>query len=177
MKTKILKFSLLTAVLGVALWSCKKDVTENPNPINTEANLSEKLNFLQAVPSSANSSEAGPGIRVRITWEEWGRARRSCRGWGLCEFTFEIEPFWVMANNSSNVTHIEGNNYISQILLANPASDDIDMNDHPLIIDYDITKEIDIDGNIETFILKADEYVFMEDIGEFGGYQVNIIKL
>lgn len=51
------------------------------------------------------------------------------------------------------------------------------MNDHPLIVDYYITKEIDIDGNIETFILKADEYVFMEDIGEFGGYQVNIIKL
>ena len=45
MKTKILKSTILIAILGVALWSCKKDVTENPNPINTEANLSEKLNF------------------------------------------------------------------------------------------------------------------------------------
>ncbi|MGB1041267.1 MAG: hypothetical protein ACPGVD_10365 [Flavobacteriales bacterium] len=29
MKTKILKFSLLTAILGIALWSCKKDLNEN----------------------------------------------------------------------------------------------------------------------------------------------------
>ena len=38
MKTKILKFSILTAILGIALWSCKKeeDNSKTPNPEITE---------------------------------------------------------------------------------------------------------------------------------------------
>ena len=34
MKTKILKFSLLTAALGIGLWSCKKEEVTSTNPNN-----------------------------------------------------------------------------------------------------------------------------------------------
>lgn len=176
MKTKILNYSIITAILGFVLWSCKKEISETPTSINTETNLTEKLSFLQAVPSSSNNAEAGPGIRVRITWDEWGRAKRKCLGWGLCNINFEFEPYWEMGNYSSNVTNVEGNNYISQILLASSVPSDIDMTNNPLIVDYDIAVETENNGISETFILKANDYHFQDNLGEFGGYQVDIIK-
>ena len=36
MKTKILKLSLLTSILGIALWSCKKELNESNNPSQTK---------------------------------------------------------------------------------------------------------------------------------------------
>jgi hypothetical protein len=39
MKTKILKYSLLTAILAIAFWSCNKDI--NPSTANPDLNLSE----------------------------------------------------------------------------------------------------------------------------------------
>ena len=70
MKTKTLKFSLLTAVLGIALWSCKKDIESPTTPtdkINPSAILSQEVKIEFTDNESVNKMTSGDFAET-INW-------------------------------------------------------------------------------------------------------------
>lgn len=62
MKTKILKFSIITAIMGIALWSCKKD------EINTVQNNTDLLSRIELQTKEFNSSQNL--IQAKINWKK-----------------------------------------------------------------------------------------------------------
>ena len=62
MKTKILKFSIITAIIGIALWSCKKD------EINTIQNNTDLLSRIELQTKEFNSSQNL--IQAKINWKK-----------------------------------------------------------------------------------------------------------
>ena len=70
MKTKILKFSLFTAILGIGLWSCKKDIESSITPtekINPSAIISHEVKIEFTDNESVNKMTSGDFAET-INW-------------------------------------------------------------------------------------------------------------
>ena len=102
-------------------------------------------------------------------WDDWGRTSRNCAGWGLCHYT----DCWFCDVNDK---HHRGKVVFDE-----------ETRDGFLIIELDPTDDIQyvaikeqkifyVDDDIDNpnSILHKGEYEFDKEIGEFGGYKLDI---
>ncbi len=121
--------------------------------------------------STFNLNENHKWCLYYCEWDEWGRASRDCKGWGLCNFY----DCW-----NCNIDNKNGK-YQGKVLF-----DDITREGF-LIIELDILDDIqkyaienneifsiDEDINNPNSILHKGQYQFDSTIGLHGGYKINI---
>lgn len=178
MKKILLYITFFTVLLGVIV-GCEKENQKNLN--NTEINENQQnsefnTNILKSLP---------PGVSGKIyyaTWDEWGRAAKKCKGWGLCNFV----DCWFCCVNDDTGEIVDCETGLP-IVNSGTIYIDEETGDGNMIIelnpkDYDqyvaILKKstffIDKDIYSDKFILKKGEYIFNERIGKFGGYNINV---
>jgi len=82
-KIKFMAIFILMAL--VTFTSCSKD-NETTETYDENAILTQ-LRFVDVNTRIANMQNAENQSRIKIIiveWDEWGRKRRNCKGWGLC---------------------------------------------------------------------------------------------
>lgn len=155
---------LLTAIYI----SCKKS-TEEPRNTSTQNEISSSMN-----------SEKKFHIYF-ATWDEWGRTRRNCAGWGLCNFQ---DCWFCCTDDHDQVIDCQTHQRIAN---AGKITIDDETKQGDMIIQLDpsfpthndaINQRLTVyvDDNLENakFIINAGEYLFDEHIGSFGGYRLNV---
>lgn len=152
--------------------SCKKGTDQNGNTLTKEE-------ILQSSQSSTGNEQ-----RYHIyyaSWDEWGRARRNCDGWGLCNF----QSCWFCCTDDHNqIVNCQTQQRIEnagKITIDDQTKDgDMTIELHPSIqiqndaITQRLTLYIDQDLENAEFIIRAGEYIFDQQIGSFGGYRLNV---
>ncbi len=135
-----------------------------------------------------NTTESGINKKVEFhihyaTWDEWGRAKKNCKGWGLCNYS----GCWFCCTDGGVIVDCD-----SASKIQNSAT--IIVNDRTkqgfFIIELDpsitiqneaiINKKIfyiDEDIVFENTILHKGEYSFNEQVGEYGGYKLNVTEI
>lgn len=109
---------------------------------------------------------------ISLSWDEWGRKARDCKGAGLCNFRLEeVEIRIPIRSFSANVEKRD-----DRLLVDIAANEDLIFEDdsRKLYIDEDIYTTSHDD---RTFRLPAGEYEFIESIGESGGYRLELFEL
>ncbi len=152
------KFFGIIAFLGIIMLSCSKTTDLIPNPVSGK-------NSEVVVTSSSESSKVIIGIWV--SWSEWGRARRNCEGWGLCNYNWG----WTYGGEKSAPVYAEPNGkmYVNILIDAIPEGENVQF----LIIDEDLTST---GANGDTYLIKKGEYPLNSSLGSLGGYKVGIQK-
>lgn len=170
--------ALLTISTSIMIISCTKE--NEKNTIN-EDQIAKSLVFKEFQPQSVTrqnrivytGSDAGKLIIIR--WEEWGRASRDCRGWGLCNAEWFEWGREVNYNGNGNgyaaplqIDDTTGKYYLD-ILLG--AESTIPEN----LLDLKIDAEFELDTTLEIgkkLIFKQGTYHFDSTLGEFGGIKI-----
>ena len=162
---------IIVLVIGIfiTLYSCQE---ENDQILN-ESEL------------NVNNLKVAPGVTGHIyyaTWEEWGRAAKDCKGWGLCNYsdcwgccTDDITGEIVDCESGQSVNN-GGTVYIDEktgsgymLIELDPTisvQQDAITNKLPFYIDENIAGKI--------FILLKGEYLFDTKVGKNGGYTVSV---
>ena len=103
------------------------------------------------------------------TWDEWGRAKKDCDGWGLCNFV----DCWFCDNGESNysgIIDLNVNDTLGQLIIElNPADE---LQNEAIKQKKIFYIDQDIINNIAT--IHSGEYLFDPNVGEIGGYKVDI---
>ena len=163
----------------------KDFVVSNDSLKLTRGNLNNKI-----------TDEIDNQISIGICkWEEWGRTSRNCKGFGLCRFT------WTPLGNF--ILHVIIDRLLDSLLdeeYVGVVNKDDSGNPHmyirlakaptqalvpDFIMDEDVVGEpyaqeyVDEEGNVikglpSEMILKKGIYSFNPNIGEYGGYEVDI---
>ena len=114
-------------------------------------------------------------------WDEWGRKKRDCRGWGLCNY---VDCWFCCIENGVIVDCDDG----EKVKNSGTFIIDVDTNTGFLIIELDpdiviqneaiiAQKTLFVDEDIvypKSEVLKGD-YIFDQTVGENGGYKLNAI--
>lgn len=209
MKKKL--FGLTIASIAM-ITSCQKECVEKPatapneaaahtNKISTNAPVSEEdiawnsfetknyngnIRTVEGVPGNGGGEPALDIIIVE--WDEWGRAKKNCRGAGLCNATWFPELRTIAAPGTGNngggrpdlMHHAvpvkfdkEKRTYYIDILANHPMKSPMAAELETLPIDEDIvlsTKEVlGLD-----LVMKAGVYKFDPRLDEFGGFRINL---
>jgi len=160
-------FALLVFISSILIISCSK-----------------KQNEIDEVSPNAASVNKAPTPHIYYaTWDEFGRASKDCKGWGLCNFndcwfccTDEMEnivdcEFQSIIMNSALIIIDEESNSGSFIFKLNP-KDSI----QNVAIKEGLTFYIDDDIKSESFVLYKGEYLFNKHVGNYGGYIMKASK-
>ena len=159
-------------VFGITIViSCnKKKESQNFN----EDLIPKRLSF-QKIDLNTISTK---GTIVIVEWDEWGRAKKNCGGWGLCNAVWFPQPTDSEKSDSTisnfstllKLDSITGNYYID-IILSAPVPDDVPIELFPLRIDENFTFNVEeaIGKNLQ---FNEGEYPFDESLGEFGGFRI-----
>jgi hypothetical protein len=168
---KLLVTGCAIFLLSTIYMSCKKNTDQNRNSV-VENEISSRIN------------STGDERKFHIyfaSWDEWGKASRDCKGWGLCNF----QSCWFCCTDD----HGQIINCQSEQKIANAGKITIDdaTKQGNMIIELDPSIQIQNDAitqrltlsveqNIENagFIIHASEYLFDQQIGSFGGYRLNV---
>ncbi len=154
------KIILSLAVITIGLFtSCDKTKNVTPQNINDSKSL-ETIN--------TNSQQARKVIYA-AGWDEWGRATKSCNGWGLCNYRdcWACDPAEV-----ARVAKVEFDDETMKgflIIELNP-SQPIERN----AIDSTLTFHIDYDIDNVNSLLYAGSYTYNRNVGVYGGYKIPI---
>jgi hypothetical protein len=192
-------FVKLSFVVGIifTVLSCAKEDNKKVFDRNT---LAQRLNFktVEIDPKEnrdrENDEELDTGSTITITivtWDEWGRKKKQCKGWGLCNadwFPKDEEPkeseqnrsYKVLSNELkkySSLIEYEKNTdrYYMDILLSKPLPSDIPTDQIDLVIDEPIelnTKDI-LSCDL---IFNNDNYPFLTNLGDYGGYRLYLLR-
>lgn len=119
------------------------------------------------------------GKFIIVSFDEWGRARRNCDGWGLCNAE------WIYCtHNNVPVSCLKGSqkgsgvlsqdvnsNYYIDVLLSNikPNSNEFDY----FSVDDDISSPVN-ESLKKSLAIKAGVYSFDSSLGQFGGYRLSV---
>jgi hypothetical protein len=172
MKTKIL-LPVLLAIQVAGLFSCTKEVSTN-KIIPVE----QQLKFLTADDRINRyiKKNAREGV-VIVSWNEWGRKKKDCKGMGLCNAhwfpgnTIITNP----DNSEGGSTILEYDNlndhYYFDILLAVKPPTNLTTADMEFIIDYEINLDTKIELGMDLVIIPG-TYQYESNRGEFGGYRI-----
>lgn len=180
---KKLKMFVLLFVLFVfsslTLGSC----SNSDESVVESGNLTEELTIdSNNVALSGDPTSFHPFI---MTWTTWGRTSKNCDGNGLCNF--EVVCWWCCTDANGNVVPCR-----SQSTSVNSAIGRIydDTNTGYLTIKLDpidsyhlnlITnrQSLFIDEDLENsdLVLLEGEYLFDENIGGYGGYEIAVRKI
>ena len=167
-KITIITTSVLI-IASVVFYSCKKDVKNN---ISISNNYTYKnLKFKNQKSDLYNLKEEGGGTIVEF--DEWGRKKKQCHGWGLCNAVW-----FPKADSSTNPIYAAPlmfdsgtNKYYIDILLSEPMPLPIPDELQNIPIDEDfIIYSHEYSGT--DLIFSAGEYPFDITLGDFGGYRI-----
>jgi len=175
-KIKFLAIFVFMALLTVT--SCSED-----NEVNSfdENAIAKQLSFVDVDTRIANKQSKGTQSRFKIiivSWDEWGRASRQCRGWGLCNADWfpsaqRRAQKSTSTNGSATLLELDNslNKYYIDILLAETPPSEIPTDALTLKIDenFELNVKSEISQNL-TF--NQGDYPYDDSLGEFGGYRV-----
>lgn len=167
------KLILAISMLGLFLISCEK---QDQKPAFDENTLPERLKF--EIFNLNNYSERGNKPILRVEWDEWGRAKKDCDGWGLCNATWtwfppEEKSIHITAPVYSTIVQydLNQNKYYIDILLSEMVPADIPIDLYPLAIDQSFT--LYTSSVIGTdLIFNTGEYPYDSSLGTHGGFRI-----
>ena len=145
--------------------------------------LTEKENFNEdLIPQKLsfqknNLNPYNRGEIIIVEWDEWGRKKKDCKGWGLCDAVWfpKAEEKSVNSDFSVYSTILQfdqiSQKYFIDILLSEVVPIDIPIELYPLPVDesFIIYTEEAIGRNL---IFEEGEYPFDETLGSFGGFRI-----
>jgi hypothetical protein len=153
---------IVTAIL-FATTSCKKEAEVAKNQVS--AQNSKEL-----------SEEPSRKVTITISWDEWGRAKRDCKGWGLCNFKIEI--IIIKDKDSRSSDNPSTNPYSAELYYQRDGRAYIDVlidktyEGTSLFIDEDLYS---VDENGQLYMIPEGEYKLNPTLGKMGGYTVPVI--
>jgi lipoprotein len=137
------------------------------------------------VDNSDNDGHMGEDFTIGIFGWDWGRPKKNCTGFGICDFT------WFPALKKEHDIHIslpaddtnasllmqtsEGQTY-TDLLLAEPMKDEYKEEIPPLPVEKSILYSASVNGKKVSYKLKKGEYHFNPELGEHGGYRILLHK-
>ncbi len=147
---KIILGSLILLVIGV-ISSCQKEIK------NT------------SIKESQSTQTASKPVIYHAEWDEWGRAKKGCKGWGLCNFS----DCWFCddgeALHTADVIFDDQTKEGFMIIELDP-SDPVEANAITTAKAFYVDEDIDNPNSI----LHMGIYPFDQTVGEYGGYRLNI---
>jgi len=168
----VFNFTILLVV--ISFFSCDK----------SEVVTDENIQTTNQSFNSLNSSK----VRFYIyysTWDEWGRKKKDCKGWGLCNYTdcwfCCIDDYSDQVVDCENSQRIENVGIVTidtetdtghMVIELDPSisiQNDAIVNQKILYIDYDIVTD--------NSVVHADDYLFDPNVGSYGGYILNVTQL
>jgi hypothetical protein len=174
---KIILFYMSVVMIFTALFiSCSK---ENKPTIREQKNISKLLNFVSIndrLKEKENTNNRS--FIIIVSWDEWGRKKKDCKGWGLCKAKWFPEFNTKMAipdpgNGGASIVEYNAiaGKYFFDILLSSPPP--------PTLLPSDLTFEIDEDILLDylpeagtSMKILAGSYIFNGSIGSNGGYRI-----
>lgn len=156
-------FALLSLVISTILFfACSRDEQIQNQKVDSTEKL---LTFKTFDPNQYETSRF-----YIVAWDEWGRKKKQCKGWGLCNADWwgddgeKKYQFPLQFDSASN-------QYYLDILLAETMPTPIPEELKMLPIDEDIvlSKIPEFNNNLT---LKAGEYSFDITLGKYGGYHI-----
>tara|TARA_B110000114_G_scaffold78488_1_gene83171 strand:+ start:188 stop:733 length:546 start_codon:yes stop_codon:yes gene_type:complete len=176
-KIKFLAIFVFMALLTVT--SCSED-NEAVNSYDENA-IAKQLSFVDVDTRIANKQSKGIQSRVKIiivSWDEWGRASRLCRGWGLCNadwFPYFKRTAQKSTSTNGGATLLEFddslNKFYIDILLAETPPTEIPTEALTLKIDENFELEVE-DAISQNLTFNQGDYSYDDSLGEFGGYRI-----
>lgn len=180
MKTlkQIVQLPLLLCLL-YTLISC--DVNNDLRNTNTivEEDIASVVTFKEIEKNKVTNSKWCGHI---VSWDEWGRKSKDCRGWGLCNASW-FQPCTEKKNTSASdskkiksfATEVykekTTGNFFILLALNKPIPEEINVSDLLFRIDEDIF--LDTEKSLgRKLIFKTGLYKFDETVDEFGGYKI-----
>jgi hypothetical protein len=179
-KLKLLFLSTLLIIFtSIIIVSCTK---ENENSSINEDQIAKYLVFKEINSRSTDAQnrtvytgENGDNI-VIVRWDEWGRASRGCRGWGLCNadwFPGDRRVNYENGNGYATYLQIDDTTgkYYLEVKLG--AKSTIPEN----LLDLKIDADFELDTTLEIgkkLIFKQGTYNFDSTMGEFGGIRITL---
>ena len=175
MKKNYLCYVVLIACVVFSV-SCKKEKVATTIDENT---ISQKLKFVDvSIRISTIQDSQSRGEIIIVSWSNWGRKSRECKGLGICDAT------WFPKVNESVVNPQPGNGgatileydavqgkYFIDILFSCSPPVNIPSTNLLLGIDDDIVlNTASAIGN--DIVLKHGEYAIINSLGQFGGYRI-----
>ena len=177
-KIKFLAIFVFMALLTVT--SCSED-NEAVNSYDENA-VAKQLSFVDVDTRIANKQSKGTESRLPIliivVWDEWGRASKQCKGWGLCN----ADWFPQFDRSSKKSTSTNGgatllefddslNKYYIDILLAVTPPAEIPTDALTIKIDENFELEVE-DAISQNLTFNQGDYGYDNSLGEFGGYRI-----
>jgi len=161
------------SMLGLLFASCEKQDQKTAFDENT---LPERLKFESFNLSNFPDRESVTILKVE--WDEWGRAKKDCEGWGLCNATWtwfptEEKSAQVTSPAYSTIVQFDSQQgkYYIDILLSEMVPADISIDLYPLAIDESFTPyTAAVLGTDLTF--NAGEYPYDSSLGTHGGFRI-----
>ena len=165
---------LVTGILG----GCSK---EQVVKTSDEDNIARQLKLVQVDERIKEKSLSHSREEIVIVeWDEWGRAKKNCKGFGLCNadwfphfYEMPVHPNPINGGASILELNHVNNKYYFDILLANAPPASLELIKLPLVVDYDIVLDTltQIGNNLK---INQGMYYYDSSIGAYGGYRINL---
>ena len=176
-KLNFLAIFIFMALLTVTSCSDDNETTSTYD----ENSIAKQLSFVDVDTRITNKQIKGTQSRVKIIivrWDEWGRAKRECKGWGLCnadwfpQFNRTVQKSTSM-NGSATLLEFDDslNKYYIDILLAETPPAEIPTEALTLKIDENFELEVE-DAISQNLTFNQGDYGYDGSLGEFGGYRI-----
>ena len=171
---KIAVFTLLSAFV---LTSCEDEQLLETYDENTIAQQIKVVDVNKRIATEYPETSLRGLIIVR--WEKWGRGKRNCEGWGLCnaEWFPQFKDARIDATESGNGAQTllefdeELNQYYIDILLAETPPIDIPSESLTLKIDEDFDLDIE-DELVQNLTFVVGDYPYNVSLSTNGGYRI-----
>ncbi len=176
MKTKkLLLYASVIAMVAV-YFSCSKNQEVEKEK---EINIARQLKFVPVGDRiKERNGDVSRGKIVIVSWNEWGRKKKNCDGWGLCKakwFPDVNESVQVPDPTEGGASILESDpsngKYYFDILLADYPPATIPVSELTLIVDEDILLgQSPVLGN--DLIIKEGDYEYDSSLRTYGGYRI-----
>lgn len=166
---KIKMFSVCALVFLCV--SCSK------SKITDEATVIEKCDFVapRVQNSNLSLSDANRVSPIVIAeWDEWGRAKKDCRGWGLCNIVWFPESTPDDYTFGGFTAHVYGPFealYYFDVLLTESPGNPVPAELATFGIDEEIRLNTYSELGYNLFVIKND-YPYDKYLGSAGGYRI-----
>ncbi|MCF8458827.1 MAG: hypothetical protein K9H62_23060 [Bacteroidales bacterium] len=161
--------TLIATVFALLLFSCDR------NDLKHDTLNDDTSNFVHLKDQSFTVHYAA--------WDEWGRTSKDCDGWGLCNY---VSCWFCCIDENNNIVDCDS---FQDIVKSAIITIDTQTNEGTFIIKlnsfYEVQRDainnesifyIDDDIENEDFILHSGNYQFNDEIGDEGGYILDITK-
>lgn len=170
---------LLISIISLITYSCTK---ENEESLINEEDISKSLIF-KDISSQLNNAQnrtvfigANEENIVIVSWEEWGRASKNCRGWGLCNADWFPGISGVnYTNGNGYATYLQKDDSTGQYYLEIKLAAESTIPEN--LLDLKIDADFELDTTLEIgqkLIFKKGTYFFDSTLGEYGGIRINL---